>query len=169
MWFVISRTASGLGERIGGNRYRLFDQYIKPLPIPDATEADRAAIGALALEITDLARARYKCHRETRHRLHTDLGTPAKALNQRLTAWWDLDFTALRAELQKVFRRDIPVAERSQWEAWFTEQRTAHARLTADIVQRETALNARVYALFALTPEEIALIEQSTKYRYGEV
>ena len=33
----------------------------------------------------------------------------------------------------------------------------------------ETAFNARVYALFDLTPEEINVIEETTKYRYGEV
>jgi hypothetical protein len=32
-----------------------------------------------------------------------------------------------------------------------------------------TDLNARVYALFDLTPAEIQLVEESTKYRYGEV
>jgi hypothetical protein len=30
-------------------------------------------------------------------------------------------------------------------------------------------LNARAYTLFDLTPVEIAIIEQSAKYRYGEV
>ena len=40
---------------------------------------------------------------------------------------------------------------------------------TAEIVRLETQLNARVYALFDLTPAEIKLIEESTKYRYGEV
>ncbi len=44
-----------------------------------------------------------------------------------------------------------------------------HTRLTAEIVTRETALNARVYALFGLTDEEIALVAESTKYKYGEV
>jgi hypothetical protein len=33
----------------------------------------------------------------------------------------------------------------------------------------ETELNARVYALFDLSPAEIRIIEESTKYRYGEV
>jgi hypothetical protein len=33
----------------------------------------------------------------------------------------------------------------------------------------ETALNDRVYTLFDLSPAEIKLIEESTKYRYGEV
>lgn len=38
-----------------------------------------------------------------------------------------------------------------------------------EIVRLETELNARVYALINLTPDEISLIEESTKYRYGEV
>ena len=48
-------------------------------------------------------------------------------------------------------------------------RRTEHDRRTAEIVRLETQFNARVYALFDLTPEEIKLIEESTKYRYGEV
>jgi hypothetical protein len=40
---------------------------------------------------------------------------------------------------------------------------------TDAIVRMETNLNARVYALFDLTPAEIKIIEQSAKYRYGEV
>ena len=39
----------------------------------------------------------------------------------------------------------------------------------AEIVRLETQLNARVYAVFDLTSAEIKLIEESTKYRYGEV
>jgi hypothetical protein len=33
----------------------------------------------------------------------------------------------------------------------------------------ETELNAIVYTLFDLSPQEIKLIEESTKYRYGEI
>ena len=33
----------------------------------------------------------------------------------------------------------------------------------------ETDLDACVYALFDLTPAEITIIEESTKYWYGEV
>lgn len=33
----------------------------------------------------------------------------------------------------------------------------------------ETRLNQQVYALFDLTDAEIKLIEESTKYQYGEV
>jgi hypothetical protein len=33
----------------------------------------------------------------------------------------------------------------------------------------ETQLNKRAYVLFVLAPEEIRIIEDSTKYHYGEV
>ncbi|MHB9131551.1 MAG: Eco57I restriction-modification methylase domain-containing protein [Armatimonadota bacterium] len=168
-WFAISNLGQPLGERAGSLRYRLFTQTMERLPIPAMSDTDRTALGALAMEITNLARTRYALHGRVRHRLHSDFGTPDKALNNKLTAWWTLDFPALRAELQKVFKRDIPLKDRDEVEAWLATQRADHARLTAEIVTRETDLNARVYALFGLTDDEIALIEESTKYRYGEV
>ncbi len=37
------------------------------------------------------------------------------------------------------------------------------------IVQFDTELNAKIYELLDLTPAEIKIIEESTKYKYGEV
>jgi hypothetical protein len=168
-WFMISNTAIALGERTGIMRYRLIDQYIRPLPIPDAAASERAAIGDLALRITDVAKARYGLHRRARRRVLSDLGTTGKGLNQKLTAWWELDFGAFRGEIQKVFKQDIPLKQRDDWEEWLLEQRATHAQHTATIMALETELNARVYALFDLAADEIALIAASTRYRYGEV
>lgn len=55
------------------------------------------------------------------------------------------------------------------WEAGLVKQRAEHERLTVAIVALETELNARVYELFDLSPDETATIEEITKYRYGEV
>jgi hypothetical protein len=168
-WFLISQIAIALGERAGTNRYRLIDQYMRPLPIPDVSPAEREAIGRLALEVTEQAHARYELHRKTRRRILSDLGTPDKKLNQKLMAWWNLDFPSFRAEVKKVFKKDIPLGERDEWEEWLAGRRAKHERLTTEIVRLETELNAHVYDLFGLTPEEIRTIEESTKYRYGEV
>ena len=173
-WFLISKTSIGLGERAGQLRFRLIDQYLRPLHIPDAPAAEREAIGGLATQITAQAQARYALHRQARHRILTDLGAAGKGgvtppLNQKLTAWWELDFPAFRGEIQKVFRQDIPLKERDAWEAWLAERRGQHDQLTAAIVGLETDLNRRVYTLFDLSAAEIKLIEASTKYRYGEV
>ncbi len=126
-------------------------------------------MGDLATEITEQSRARYDLHVKVHRRMLSDLGEPGKKLNQKLTAWWTLNFPAFRVEVKKVFKQDIPLAERDEWEDWLTGRRTDHQQLTAEIVRLETELNARVYDLFDLTPEEIQTIEESTKYSYGEV
>jgi len=168
-WFSISQICQPLRLRAGLWQYRLFTQFMARLPIPEMGDEDRKAVGSLAMHITELARARYSLHGKTRHQIQRDLGTPAKSLNQKLTAWWDLDFTTLRAEVQKVYKRDIPVKERSEWDEWLTDQRAEHRRLTDGIIALETELNDRVYRLFDLTPDEIRLIEETTKFQYGEV
>ena len=118
---------------------RFLTQFMSRLPIPDAPAAEREAIGGLATQITAQAQARYALHRQARHRILTDLAAAGKGgvtppLNQKLTAWWELDFPAFRGEIQKVFRQDIPLKERDAWEAWLAEHRGQHDQLTAAIV-----------------------------------
>jgi hypothetical protein len=80
-----------------------------------------------------------------------------------------LTFATFRREVKKVFKQDIPLAERDEWEAWFKQRRAQREQVTDEIIRLETELNERVYHLFKLTPGEIKIIEESTKYRYGEV
>jgi hypothetical protein len=96
------------------------------------------------------------------------LGNGGK-LSERLEEWWRLeDGSALRAEVRRVFRADIPVGERDEWDAYLADRRAAHQRMTAQIVTLETRLNQIIYEAFKLTPDEIGLIERATKYPYGE-
>lgn len=170
-WAVISRICLHNKFRGGLWEYHMQPQFISRLPIPTLTDDERLAVGALAMGITDRARARYALHQEVRHRIRTDLGGQGtgKPLNRKLTAWWELGFPAFRTEVQKVYQRDIPLAERTDWESWLAGRRAEHERLTAEIVTLETELNDRVYRLFGLTAAEIRIIEESTQYRYGEV
>ncbi|MBK6327082.1 MAG: hypothetical protein IPF56_14265 [Chloroflexi bacterium] len=166
-WFTLSNFNCP-SIRAGLERYRLVYQYMSEVPIPLA-EFNRDEIEKLALTITQAAQTRYQLHEETRHRIITDLDPENHALNNALTAWWDLNFVKFRAEIKKVFKRDIPLKERHEWELYLADAQHQHQQLTAQIITQETQLNAHVYKLFHLTPEEIHLIEQSTKYNYGEV
>jgi len=173
-WFVLSQIAVPLRLRAGLWQYQLKTQFVSRIPIPDVPEGDREALATLAREITDLSRDRYALHGRTRKRLRDDLGDgdapPAKPLNQKLTAWWNLPgLPALRAEIGKLYKRDIPVKERDAWDDYLADRRAEHRRLTDAIIGREADLNARVYALFGLDEGEIARVEEVTKYPYGEV
>ena len=63
--------------------------------------------------------------------------------------------------MKKALKADIPLAERSDWEDWIARDKAEIARLTAEIKANEARINAIVYELFDLTPEEIALLEAS--------
>jgi hypothetical protein len=80
-----------------------------------------------------------------------------------------LDFPGFLGQVRGAFKREIPFKQRDDWEEWLVTRRAEHEQCTAEIVRLETQLNERVYALFDLTPAEIKIIEESTKYRYGEV
>jgi hypothetical protein len=167
-WFCITRLCAPLGERVGLLIYQHFTQFIERLPIPSLTNTQRETIGALAQELTATAKQRYEVRRKTTHRVQNDLGTPQGRLNQRLAMWWELPFKEFRGEIVKVFKRDIPLKDRDDWETLLRERTAEIAKLTGEIVMLETILNAEVYAAFGLNDDEIRLIEEETKYTYGE-
>ena len=168
-WFLISKLSIALGERAGLQRYRLIDQYMRPLPVPNVPAAEQEKLSVLADQLTVAANARFRLHQETRHRMKSDLGSAGRQLNEKLINWWELDFTGFRHEVRQALKHEIPVRERSEWERYMADARKSHEAYTADMIQMETELNETVYSLFDLTPAEIQIIEESTKYRYGEI
>jgi hypothetical protein len=169
LWFAVMNIAAPFGERRGIQRYLMSAQYISRLPIPDASPEERQAIGDLAMRITAEAKARYELHRNARAQILGELGATGKDLNRKLGAWWDLELAGFREEVRKAFKRELGPRELERWEGWLAAMRARHEGHTAAIVAGETELNERVYRLFELTPDEIRLIEESTKYKYGEV
>lgn len=170
-WFYISQVAIPLRLRAGLWQYKQFQSVIERLPIPELTSTQEQQLADYAEQITALAQERYQLHEAFRHRVQSDIGAGGK-LNTKLTDWYDLpDFSAFRDEIKKSFgaSNDIPVRERGDWEAYLLEELTKHNDLTQQIIALETQLNAVVYKAFDLTPDEIALIEEATKYPYGAV
>jgi len=168
-WYLISKLAIALGERAGLQRYRLIDQYMRPLPVPSVPLTQQRRLGELADQLTAAANARFQLHSDTRHRIHSDLASGSLRLNEKLTNWWELEFADFRREVKLALKREILVRERSDWEHYMADARKSHEAYTADIVRMETELNAIVYSLFELSSQEIKTIEDSTKYRYGEI
>lgn len=87
-------------------------------------------------------------------------------LTKKLYAWWELDFDAFRAEVNRTFSREIPLKERADWERYLTENAAEVRALSASIADAEREIDAIVYRLFDLTPEEITLLEASLEGQY---
>ena len=95
-----------------------------------------------------------------------DLCPPGREpnLNGKLHDWWELpNFAAFRAAVKAQFKAEIPLADRTQWEDWFNTEKAEVVRLTAEIERNEAEINAIVYKLFDLTPDEIKLLEGSLR------
>ena len=115
---------------------------------------------------TDAARPRFEIQSAVRRRI-LDLAPPERAkLTGRLENWADLDFAAFRVEAKRAFRADILVKERGEWEAYLADNAAEVRSLSDQIAAAEREIDAIVYRLFDLTPDEIALLEASLEGQY---
>lgn len=157
IWFdFCSRTTA-----VRGGWREATAQHIEPLPMPAVPDAVRSDLGRLAEQASRAAKARLDRQSALTRRI-SDLCPPGRdpKLTTRLQEWWTLsDFAAFRAEVKKVFKADIPLADRSAWEDWIARDRAEIARLSAEIAKAEARIDNIVFGLFDLTSDEIALLE----------
>lgn len=135
--------------------------------IPILPDKDKKKVIKTSKKITQCASQRAELIRNTLHRIQTDLSFGSDGLSEKLTSWWLLSFQEFRSEIQNVFKQNIPIRERPEWEAYLAEQQTAHHNLTQQIIALEIELNQFIYKLYGLTQEEIKLIEEVAQYPYG--
>ena len=147
----------GLTNIARGGYLRLRTEFVGQLPIPDLNGA--ASLAHTASEAAQCATELWKLKQSVRHRIG-DIAPTAKEIDAFLD-WPSLTFTELQALLQKRCKVTILVAERDQWERWFTDRKADAAKLTASIRVAEAEIDHRVYRLFDLTPTEIAAVEDA--------
>ena len=160
-WLTLFGEASPL--RGGQWRLELREQYVSRVPVPQdvLAFADLAPLGAaLQASCEELLSVR----RRTLHRL-ADIA-PAIKTNVAFQAWYERDFSELRALIGKRFRTDFPVAQRDEWERWFETRRAEAAALRLRIADAEAEINERVYALYSLDKNEVAAIEEALAGQY---
>lgn len=148
-----------------GNFTQLHSQYVELLPIP----VNLKQMAGKLSEKSQACGAAWKLRTNSESALSRRIpdlcphGRDPK-LNTKLNDWWELDdFAAFRAEVKKHYKADIPLAERTQWEELFKNGKTEIERLDAEIARNEAEINAIVYRLFDLTPDEIKLLEDSLR------
>ena len=143
-----------------GGFFEIQPEGLNCIPIPAATTEQKTEISALAEAAQAAAEERYRLQQEITRRIPDLASGGAARLTTRLKEWWNPpDFAAFQAEVKKALRGDIPLKDRNDWENWIAENRTKIHALTAEIARIEGEINAKVYALFDLTADEIALLE----------
>ncbi|MFM9959974.1 MAG: Eco57I restriction-modification methylase domain-containing protein [Planctomycetaceae bacterium] len=172
-WFFISKTAQPL--RLRGDRwqYRLFTQSMENIPIPDASKGDREAIAQLARRCSELGAAQYQTQTHVQRRLtetfHLDHAAHSETtLNQKASAWWDCSLTELGDALKTSFKLAANPFKNPRtaddWDSYLAEHKATVAHYSHELADIEADLNARVYRLFNLTPDEIKLLQREVEH-----
>jgi hypothetical protein len=164
IWFILFGTSSPL--RGGQWRLELREQYISILPIPAIPDRVKNSVCQLASSTSTAATKRFEVQTAIRHRI-LDLAPPdRKKLSRKLEEWWTLDFAVFRDEVKRVFRNEVPLKERGEWETYLEKNAAEVRKLGTEIEKAEREIDAIVYRLFDLTPEEIKLLEDSIAGQY---
>jgi hypothetical protein len=138
-------------------------QYVELLPLPNFG-AYAASLELLSEECAN-ASALLASLLTTVQQRFGDLHESAARLGV-FRDWPSLDFAAFRALLRKRCKMDIPVGERDDWESYLALRQAEVAALRARILAAEAEINDRVYRLFDLSKDDVALIEESIVGHY---
>ena len=161
MWLILFGLASPL--RGGQWRLELREQYMSTLPVP-APSTSFAALEPIAVRI----QTNSEDSRMRRAAFLTRLNDVAPGARSAsfLQDWPNFTFDELRRNLQKRLKVEIPVAERDEWERYFNARKAEVEALSVRIGDAEAEINDRVYRLFDLDRDEIALIEEEIAGQY---
>jgi hypothetical protein len=172
-WFYLSKTAQPL--RLRGDRwqYRLFTQFMENLPIPDANQSDRVAIGNLAKRCCAIGESHHDLQAKFQRRLCAAFGQdkegqPLGKLNTKAQSWWELSPKALGDALKASFKLAVNPLKNprtaDEWEPYLDEKRRDLDVLSRGLADAEAELNERVYRLFNLTVDEIKLLQREVEH-----
>jgi hypothetical protein len=157
---------TGISPAVRGGFHEMRVQYLEKVPIPGVRTSDRKRLVVLGEGCTTAAKRRFEIQATVRHRIRADLAPGRTSLSRKLDEWWTLDFAAFRAEVKRALLVDIPVKERGEWEAYLGKHGAEVRALDAEIEKLEREIDAIVYRLFDLPPDEIALLEASLAGQY---
>ncbi len=135
-------------------------QYVETLPFPDMPPKSSQALSSLSEACTKNANKRLEAQQTFLRRL-PDLGGRDIKPSGKLERFWELDFTQFLAEIKRVFKADIALKARGEWQAFHAEQSALVKALNSEIEQAERKIDALVYEAFELSSEEIEILEQS--------
>ena len=84
---------------------------------------------------------------------------PVIKINGTLETFDSLDFAGFVAELKKQ-KIKLSLVQQDEWEEYFGQYKAACSELAAKIAATDIEIDARVYDLYGLTEEEIAIVEK---------
>ena len=129
--------------------------FIERLPIPNITPAEQAPFITLADDLLTGHRALHAAEADFAALLRAELGLSAPLTGKLAPAQeWKPWSTAL----QKSLKRAFTLAEKNEWLKYHQQHQQQQAAQRQHLARLDAELDGLVYALYGLSPAEIALV-----------
>lgn len=150
-WFVhkFGKLGRGLFPQFKINELSIF-------PIPNATQEQQDELATLVDRMLILNRDLQSKRARFLRRLQDNM--PEIKVTGALETFDSLDFAGFVAELKKQ-KIKLSLVQQDEWEEYFAQYKSALNDISAQIATTDKEIDARVYALYGLTEEEIKVVE----------
>ena len=140
---------------LGEDRREVRKVYFENFAIPEC--ADQQPF----IELADSMLVMNKDLQDKRSRFLRRLqdNMPEVKISGALEEFDSLDFAGFVKELKKQ-KIKLSLVQQDEWEDYFSQYKAACSELVAKIADTDKEIDTRVYALYGLTEEEIAIVEQ---------
>ncbi|MDA3047282.1 Eco57I restriction-modification methylase domain-containing protein [Campylobacter sp. JMF_08 NE1] len=157
MWFFIKNT----GAELRGGFFRYKTEYLKPFGLPKLANLDEEKP---FVQKVDLLLDLNKNLQTTKTEFLRELNL--EKIPQKLNEFENLEFDEFikeyaKAKKEKFADKLAEVKFKNYYQGFFSEYKSQVLSLKSQISQSENELNSLVFALYDLTADEIALIENS--------
>lgn len=129
---------------------------LRTIPVPIISKEDQQPFIDLADKMLSLNKDLQAKRARFIRRLQDNM--PDIKITGTLETFDTLDFAGFVAELKKQ-KIKLSLVQQDEWEDYFNQYKTACTELTSAIFATDSEIDARVYALYGLTDDEIKVIE----------
>lgn len=131
-------------------------EYLSQIPIQKYKESDKILLAQKVEIILANSAELYDISSKFLALLKSEFGLDKPG--GKLEQWYTLDFAAFVAELTKK-KITLTLAQKAEWMEHFEKQKAIAAALKSTIDTTDREIDQMVYALYGLTPDEIAIVE----------
>ena len=156
---LLSFRYKSIGKQTGSGVFEYFANGVGKLPIPQIGLAEQQSFITLADKMLLLHAELQKERTRFQTLLSDNLGT-VKMDDKRFDGL--VEFKDFLSELKKQ-KKSIPLNQQAEWREVFQECKHKIASLRTAIKETDDEIDALVYKLYDLTPEEIAVVEEKGK------
>ncbi len=149
-------------ELQGGTR-EIRKVYFEHFPVPHAHEEQTEIIANLALTRTKLTEQLQNSI--TKFNKYLLVQTNNAKLSRKLESWHEITFSDFIKELNKAIKKSggdkLSKTDEMEWMEVFENKKQEAQAIKSEIEKTDQEINRMVYKLYALTEEEIAMVEEA--------